>query len=72
MSSEEAVNQIVADLSGTNAEKAEYVLSQRIVFDLAQRDWCSLILRLSPSVRKDVGVQMRQGDVSDALLMRAP
>lgn len=64
----EAVNQIVADLSGTDAEKAEFILSQRNVFGLNQTEWRSLLLRLSSSLRQELGVQMRQGDAPDALL----
>ncbi|KAK9820879.1 hypothetical protein WJX74_000505 [Apatococcus lobatus] len=62
--SNEAVDTIaadVADLPGTIADKANFILSMRTAFDLDQAAWRLLLRRLPASLQQEVGDQINQG-----------
>ncbi|KAK9842734.1 hypothetical protein WJX74_001574 [Apatococcus lobatus] len=64
MSNEEKIDAITADaadLAGTIADKAEFILLMRTAFNLDQAAWGLLLLRLPASLRQEVGAQMHQG-----------
>lgn len=71
MSATGVINQIIADASGTDAEKAKFILSQQVAFGLDEAEWRSLLQQVPKSVRQEVGEQMSSGDAPNTVLMMA-
>ena len=67
----EVINQIIADASGTDAQKAKFILSQRIIYGLDLAEWRSLLVQLPASLRQEIGQQTATGNAPTAFLMLA-
>ena len=62
---------IVAEISGTDAEKAQSLIAQRKALGLDQTEWQELLFQVHGSVWQEVGIQMDQGDAPGILVVLA-